>query len=101
LALRAQVTRGIRVTASAVFAPERGTYVYSIRLLLLSPGEEGYMSAEERGFETAQLNTRHWVLRQASDPPNEVHGAGVIGLFPLLREGGWRNDRQTDAIVHQ
>jgi hypothetical protein len=45
LALRAQVTRGIRVTASAVFAPERGTYVYSIRLLLLSPGEEGYMSA--------------------------------------------------------
>jgi len=91
------VTRGIRVTSSSVFAPEMGTHVYSIRLKLLSPFEEGYQSAEQRGFVTAQLHTRHWVLRQSDGSAELVDGDGVVGRFPLLREGGWREDRQTDA----
>jgi F-box protein 3 len=90
-------TRGIRVTASAIYAPELGMFVYSIRLRLLSADEEGGLSPAERGFETAQLRSRHWILGQTSGPPETVNGAGVVGRYPLLFEGGWREDRQTDA----
>jgi len=88
------VTRGIRVTASALYAPEMATFAYSIRLALVAPGEEGHLPAAQRGFETAQLHTRHWVLRQADGGADQVHGKGVVGNFPLLREGGWRDDKQ-------
>ena len=56
------VTRGFLVTAASIYSPEIGMSVYSIRIKLLAPAEEGGMSAAERGFETAQLSTRHWVL---------------------------------------
>jgi F-box protein 3 len=87
-------THGIRVTASALFVPEIGGYAYSIRLALLSPGEEGYLTPEQRGFETAQLRARHWILRAADGAEDHVHGEGVVGRYPLLREGGWREDTQ-------
>ena len=90
-------TRGVRVTASVVFVAEVGMYVYSIRIKLLASSEDGGLSAEERGFETCQLKERKWILSQRNGPPEHVHGAGVVGRFPLLREGGWREDRQVDA----
>ena len=71
--------------------------VYSIRIALLREGEEGALSAAERGFETAQLNTRHWIITRRDGEVEQVDGAGVVGRFPLFREGGWREDRQTDA----
>ena len=55
------------------------------------------MSAAERGFETAQLSTRHWVLTTADGEQERVDGPGVVGRFPLFREGGWREDKQADA----
>ena len=55
------------------------------------------MSAAERGFETAQLHTRHWIISKSDGPPDHVNGAGVVGRFPLFREGGWREDKQVDA----
>ena len=91
------VTRGVRVTASSIYVAEVGMFVYSIRLKLLSPAEEGGLSASERGFETCQLKERKWLLAQRDGPPEVVQGLGVVGRFPLLREGGWREDRQTDA----
>jgi len=91
------VTRGIRVTASALYAPEMATFAYSIRLALVAPGEEGHLPAAQRGFETAQLHTRHWVLRQADGGADQVHGKGVVGYFPLLREGGWRGKQRHSA----
>lgn len=89
------VTRGIRVTASAVYAPEMGSFVYSIRIKLLESGDEGYQTPAQRGFTTAQLHTRRWTLRKAVGPPDEVEGPGVVGRFPLLHEGGWREDAQS------
>ena len=55
------------------------------------------MSAVERGFETAQLSTRHWVLTSSNGEQQRVDGPGVVGRFPLFREGGWREDKQADA----
>lgn len=91
------VTRGFLVTAASIYSPEIGMSVYSIRIKLLAPAEEGGMSAAERGFETAQLSTRHWVLTKSSGEQEFVNGPGVVGRFPLFREGGWREDKQTDA----
>lgn len=47
------------------------------------------MSSDERGFTTAQLHTRHWVLTAADGTTDEVNGEGVVGRFPILHEGGW------------
>ena len=85
------VTKGIEVVASSVYAPEIGNmFVYSIRIRLLSPDDEGYMSPEERGFDTCQLTSRYWRITQGGEV-NEVRGEGVVGYYPLLREGGYRN----------
>lgn len=106
-------------------------WVYSIRIKLLCPGEAGYQSSLQRGFDTCQLRSRHWVITssQTSSRVNEtkeintelldpdssnselrrergsetvaednavvrhVNGDGVIGRYPLLFEGGYRDDR--------
>ena len=47
-----------------------------------------------RGFETCQLRTRHWRITDARGRVERVDGASVIGKFPLLRDGGWRDDSQ-------
>ena len=86
------VTRGVLATAQAVYAPEQGMWVYSIRLSLLAEGMPGALSADERGFETCQLRGRHWLITDASGREDHVNGDGVVGLYPLLRVGGWRDD---------
>ena len=49
------VTRGIEVKATSVYMPEhRQAWSYSIQVRLLQPGEEGYLTPEERGFETGE-----------------------------------------------
>merc|ERR1719416_228534 len=74
---------------------ERSMWSYSIRIRLLVPGEEGYQTAEQRGFETAQLRERHWIIRDGTTGQVEhVRGEGVIGKYPLLSEGGYRDDEQ-------
>ena len=67
-------------------------WVYSIRLPLLADGRPGALSADERGFETCQLRGRHWLITDASGREDHVNGDGVVGLYPLLRVGGWRDD---------
>ena len=93
------VTRGVEVVASSIFVPEAGLHTYSIRIRLLIPDDgHEYMSPEERGFETCQLVSRHWKISswdnpQHNGPPDveNVRGEGVIGMYPLLFEGGFRN----------
>ena len=93
------VTRGIEVVASAIFVLGEGfgapRFVYSIRMRLLTPedGEE-YKSPEQRGFGMCQLVSRHWKIYKDDpdeDEPSieEIRGNGVIGYYPLLREGGY------------
>ena len=56
-----------------------------------------YSPPSERGFETAQLRSRHWRIQRRGET-DAVHGDGVVGKFPLLREGGWRDDEQVRCM---
>jgi len=97
------VTRGVEIVASSIYVPEMRMHVYSIRIRLLTPDDgDEYMTAEQRGFETCQLVSRYWRIstkgprrgpRGAEPQPivQEVRGEGVIGMYPLLFEGGFRN----------
>merc|ERR1719293_641995 len=85
------VTRGLEILASAVFAPFMSMFIYSIRMRLLTPGEDGYTSPENRGFKTCQLISRHWIISysvpQSNEPRvEEVRGEGIIGFYPKLCE---------------
>ena len=90
------VTRGVEVVASSVWIPKDSLFVYSIRIRLLRSNEDGY--EPNRGFETCQLMSRHWRLINRGRPEN-VDGEGLIGMYPLLREGGYRND-SGDSAAH-
>lgn len=86
------VTRGVEVVASSTYVVEiGGMFVYSIRMRLLEAEDgEDYMSPEERGFDTCQLVSRYWRITQGGEV-GEVRGEGVIGCYPMLREGGIQN----------
>ena len=98
------ITRGIEIVASAVYVEEMDMFVYSIRMCLLTPDDgEGYMTPEERGFESCQLVSRHWIITklQPNRTPvvDEVRGDGVIGMYPILYEGGhWNDGVQQEGI---
>jgi len=83
------VTRGVEVVASAVHAHEINSAMYSIRIRIVQPGEEGYLSPSDRGFDCCQLRSRRWILTSAETAEEEhVSGEGVIGFFPLLLDNG-------------
>jgi Uncharacterized protein affecting Mg2+/Co2+ transport len=93
-----KVTRGIEVVASSTTAAEIDVVAYSIRIRLLEGGEPGYMEPEERGFHTCQLLSRHWTLTDfQNNQVDQVNGEGVVGRFPLLLEGGYRDDFMTSV----
>jgi ApaG protein len=75
------VTRGVRVNVAAVFSPEHSApsrqewfFLYTVRIA-------------NEGPETVQLQTRHWVITNASGDVEEVRGPGVVGRQPILPPG--------------
>eukprot|EP00467_Chlorarachnion_reptans_P026084 CAMPEP_0114507422 /NCGR_PEP_ID=MMETSP0109-20121206/12002_1 /TAXON_ID=29199 /ORGANISM="Chlorarachnion reptans, Strain CCCM449" /LENGTH=232 /DNA_ID=CAMNT_0001686175 /DNA_START=646 /DNA_END=1341 /DNA_ORIENTATION=+ len=92
------VTNCVKITSSAVLMPEHSQgWAYSIRMRLLSPGEEGYKTESERGFKTCQLSDRHWIIKEEGKAsPQDVRGKGVIGMYPILTEGGWILNDESD-----
>ncbi|VAI02671.1 unnamed protein product [Triticum turgidum subsp. durum] len=84
------VTNGVKVRASAVFAPEHpygghpGTYLYSYSIRLSVP--EACMLGGVY-FSSCQLHSRHWIIRCKDTVVSDVNGEGVIGKFPLLLPG--------------
>jgi uncharacterized protein affecting Mg2+/Co2+ transport len=92
-----KVTRGVEVIASSVFASQRAMdicFIYSLRIRLLVPDDgQEYLSPERRGFQTCQLKGRHWkITNYETGQTHQVHGEGVIGLFPELEEGSYIED---------
>ncbi|KAG2435460.1 hypothetical protein HYH02_011960 [Chlamydomonas schloesseri] len=96
--MRQEVTRGVRVRASVVYAPEESPagkhlFAYTIRFALqdtqaqlaaLPPG-----SSAAQCLSRCQLSTRHWRIRdERGEVADEVRGEGVIGKHPLLEAGG-------------
>ena len=91
------VTRGVEVIASAVYLPQAMTshfgFIYNFRIRLLTPNDDGYQSPSQRGFETCQLMSRHWkIYNSETEHTDHVDGEGVIGMYPILREGGYHDD---------
>jgi ApaG protein len=75
------VTRLIEVTVEPSFLPERSSaekrlYFWSYTIVITNSGEE-----------TVQLQTRHWIITDASGRKQEVRGEGVVGKQPVLGPG--------------
>ena len=74
-------TRGIAVSVEPTYleaesSPESSRYVWAYRVII-----------ENRGRETVQLLSRHWMITNARGELTEVKGPGVVGEQPVLRAG--------------
>lgn len=56
--------------------PEQERYVFGYTITIKNEGNIA-----------ARLLTRHWIITDASDKKQEVHGEGVVGEQPLLQPG--------------
>lgn len=80
------ITNGVRCRASSIYLPHHPSgFAYSIRL------------ARTDG-PPCQLKTRHWKIFDGSRT-HDVIGEGVVGKFPVLTEGGWRDDEQVADLA--
>jgi ApaG protein len=75
------VTRRIEVTVEPDFLPERSSvakseYFWSYTIVITNTGAE-----------TVQLQTRHWIIIDATGHRHEFRGEGVVGEQPVLRPG--------------
>lgn len=74
-------TNGIRVHVVSSFlrersSPREGVYYFAYRVRIANVGPE-----------TAQLQSRHWIITNADGEVQEVKGAGVVGEKPVLKPG--------------
>jgi ApaG protein len=75
------VTRQIEVTVEPNFLPQHSAaanreFVWSYTIVITNSGKE-----------TVQLQTREWVITDASGRKREIRGTGVIGEQPVLAPG--------------
>jgi ApaG protein len=75
------VTRAIEVSVEPSFMPERSYFdqhyfFWAYRIVIAN-----------RGTETVQLKTRHWIITDASGKEQVVKGEGVVGEQPTLGPG--------------
>jgi ApaG protein len=75
------VTRGVRVSVQAEYAPDKSRpaqsewfFLYTVRI-------------SNEGLEPVQLVTRHWVITDGTGRVEEVRGPGVVGKQPTLKPG--------------
>ncbi len=75
------VTRAIEVNVEPSFMPDRSSaekhyFFWAYRIVIVN-----------RGTETVQLKTRHWIITDASGREQVVRGEGVVGVQPTLSPG--------------
>jgi uncharacterized protein affecting Mg2+/Co2+ transport len=86
----AATTVGVAVRASAVYLPNHPSgFAYSIRL----------RATDALSYGSCQLKARHWKIADGDEPHRDVRGDGVVGKFPVLRAGGWRDDAQVGDLA--
>jgi ApaG protein len=74
-------TRGIAVRVEPTYlesrsSPDSSQYFWAYRVII-----------ENRGWETVQLLSRHWMITNARGEMTEVKGPGVVGEQPVLKPG--------------
>ena len=74
-------TRGIEVTVEPCFLPQRssaakGDFFWAYTIVI-----------RNRGSETVQLLTRHWIVTDANGREQIIRGEGVVGKQPMLGPG--------------
>ncbi|MGD0892897.1 MAG: Co2+/Mg2+ efflux protein ApaG [Terracidiphilus sp.] len=75
------ITKEIAVSVTPTYleaqsSPESSQYFWAYRVII-----------ENRGQETVQLLSRHWMITNARGELTEVKGPGVVGEQPVLRTG--------------
>lgn len=75
------VTRAIEVTVVPNYMadrsePDERSFFWSYTIVITNAGDE-----------TVQLQTRHWIITDASGRQQEVKGEGVVGEQPTLAPG--------------
>lgn len=75
------VTRGIRVSVVAEYAPDRSRPLQKQWFFLYT------ITITNEGSDTVQLLTRHWIITDGSGHVEEVRGPGVVGEQPILGPG--------------
>ena len=99
-----RVTKGVEVIASSIFITQNfmDGFIYCLRIRILEEGEEGYLSAEQRGFDACRLRTRHWrIFDRATNNTQTVNGEGVVGMYPTLMEGGFMERKKNGGQFTQ
>lgn len=81
MAARSLVTRNVRVTVEAQFAPERSNVAKGVWFFLYN------VVIRNEGDNPVQLLNRHWIITDAHGEVEEVRGAGVVGNQPRLGSG--------------
>ncbi len=81
LAAYLAITRNIAVSVEPTYleaksSPASSQYVWAYRVTI-----------ENRGSETVQLLSRHWMITNARGEFTEVKGPGVVGEQPVLKPG--------------
>jgi ApaG protein len=75
------ITRGIEVRVESRYVPEqsdpdRGGWLFAYTVRIANKGEE-----------TVQLISRHWIITDGNGKVQEVRGDGVVGQQPSLAPG--------------
>lgn len=75
------VTQGIKISVEPMYSPEnsepeKSKYIFSYHITIENEGES-----------SAQLLTRHWIIKDAWHHIEEVRGEGVVGEMPILEPG--------------
>ena len=52
----------------------------------------------DEAWDTCQLRSRHWVIKDGTGKKDEVRGPGVVGYFPVLRRDGQHCSRDGQTL---
>jgi ApaG protein len=75
------VTRGLRISVQAQYAPDRSRPAQQEWFFLYT------ITIRNESAATVQLLTRHWIITDGSGHVEEVRGPGVVGEQPTLAPG--------------
>lgn len=72
----------VAVSVSSIFIEERSNVKENLYFFSYT------VSIENRGIQSVQLISRHWIIKNAHKEKFEVKGEGVVGEQPIIKPGG-------------